>query len=106
MKKAGPISSRFDLLVCYDVNTVDKEGARRLRKVSKICVGYGQRVQYSVFECSLTDALLEKFQSRLLDIIDHEKDSLRFYRLTGGRENVVQVYGRDGFVDYSQPLIL
>ncbi len=104
--RKNSVVSRFDLLVCYDVNTTDPDGAKRLRKIAKVCVAYGQRVQYSVFECSLTDALLEKFQSRLLDIMDHDKDSLRFYRLIGSREIVVRVYGRDGFVDFTKPLIL
>ncbi len=106
MKKTPPTSVRFDLLVCYDVDTREKAGVKRLRRVAKVCVGHGQRVQYSVFECTLTDALFESFQSKLLDIIDHEQDSLRFYRLSGGRESAVQVYGRDTYVDFSDPLIL
>ena len=44
------------VLVTYDVNTESKEGRRRLRKVAKMCVNFGQRVQTSVFECILDAA--------------------------------------------------
>ena len=42
------------VLVTYDVNTETAAGRKRLRKVAKACVDYGQRVQNSVFECMLT----------------------------------------------------
>ena len=41
------------VLVTYDVNTETAAGRRRLRKVAKVCVDYGQRVQNSVFECQM-----------------------------------------------------
>jgi len=85
---------------------VEKEGRRRLRRVAKICEGYGQRVQWSVFECSVTDIELERMKQRLLKIIDEDEDSLRFYRLTGPRGEVVDVYGRDGYIDFHAPLVL
>ena len=44
------------VLVSYDVSTVDKKGPRRLRRVAKVCQNYGQRVQYSVFECIVDPA--------------------------------------------------
>lgn len=44
------------ILVTYDVDTTSKEGARRLRCVTKACLDYGQRVQNSVFECVVTEA--------------------------------------------------
>lgn len=95
------------LLVSYDVNTLTKEGRRRLRKVAKICEGYGQRVQLSVFECTLTETQLEKMKLRLLDTIEPEEDSLRVYRLYGAREEVVDAYGRDGYIDFtSEPLVI
>jgi CRISPR-associated protein Cas2 len=46
--------ARIDIVVTYDVNTEDAAGRKRLRKVAKICEAYGQRVQKSVFECSVT----------------------------------------------------
>ncbi len=69
------------ILITYDVNTTSAEGQKRLRKVAKICVNYGQRVQNSVFECSLDAAQLRNIKGMLCEIIDEEKDSLRFYNL-------------------------
>lgn len=67
------------ILVTYDVNTETVEGKKRLRKVAKICVNYGQRVQNSVFECILDAAQYVVFKATLLKLIDTEVDSLRFY---------------------------
>ena len=69
------------ILVTYDVNTETVEGKKRLRKVAKICVNYGQRVQNSVFECILDAAQYVVFKATLLKLIDTEVDSLRFYQL-------------------------
>lgn len=69
------------LLVTYDVNTENAEGRKRLRKVARCCVNYGQRVQNSVFECLVDNATYVKLKSQLVEMIDSEKDSLRFYRL-------------------------
>ena len=41
------------VLVSYDVETVSPGGARRLRRIARACQDYGQRVQFSVFECEL-----------------------------------------------------
>ena len=96
----------MDILVAYDVNTQDKEGQKRLRKVAKICEGYGQRVQYSVFECTVSEVKLQAFRHRLLKVIDPDKDSLRIYHLHGRRQDIVEAYGRDTWVDYNGPLIV
>jgi CRISPR-associated protein Cas2 len=96
----------MDILVSYDVNTQDKEGRRRLRRVAKICEGWGQRVQLSVFECRVSDVELERMKQRLLKVIDRELDSLRIYRLRGKREEVVEAFGRDSYVDFTEPLVL
>ncbi|WXJ88925.1 CRISPR-associated endoribonuclease Cas2 [Moorella thermoacetica] len=45
---------RMDIIVAYDVNMESKEGQARLRKVATICKNFGQRVQYSLFECRVT----------------------------------------------------
>jgi len=94
------------MLVTYDVNTETKEGRHRLQKVAKICEGYGQRVQKSVFECSLTDVLLVKMKQKLLKTIDPEQDSLRIYQLPGGREKCIECYGRDTYRDFQEPLVI
>lgn len=69
----------MNFVVTYDVATTTPAGQRRLRRVAKICEGYGQRVQYSVFEvvCSQTD--LAKLIAKLEDAIEPGEDSLRFY---------------------------
>lgn len=67
------------VLITYDVNTEDAAGRRRLRQIAKQCVNYGQRVQCSVFECLLDAAQCRSLQGRLCDIMDKDKDSLRFY---------------------------
>ncbi len=69
------------VLVTYDVSLKDARGARRLRRVAKACQDYGQRVQYSVFECLLDPAQWTFLKARLLDEIDPAVDSLRFYFL-------------------------
>ena len=69
------------VLITYDVNTSDAEGRKRLRKVAKQFQNYGQRVKNSVFECLIDTAQLKLLRTSLIDIIDAEKDSLRFYFL-------------------------
>ena len=69
------------VLVTYDVNTETKEGRTRLRRVARICVNYGQRVQHSVFECLLEPAQWVEMRSKLEKVIHEEKDSLRYYYL-------------------------
>jgi len=98
--------ARIDIVVTYDVNTEDAAGRKRLRKVAKICEAYGQRVQKSVFECSVTAPQMERMRHRLLKVIDNEADSLRIYRLVGGREGCVETYGRDTYEDYESPQIV
>ena len=81
------------ILVTYDVNTEDLEGRGRLRKVAKYCVKYGQRVQNSVFECILDEAQYRKVQHQLVNLINQEKDSLRFYNLGNAYQNKTEHFG-------------
>lgn len=69
------------VLVTYDVASSGAGGAARLRRVAKVCTQYGQRVQYSVFECLVDPAQYESMKHELLGLIDKEEDSLRFYNL-------------------------
>ena len=69
------------MLITYDVATGDATGRRRLRRVARLCQDYGQRVQYSVFECQVDLAQWTTLRARLLSEIDGSVDSLRFYRL-------------------------
>ncbi|GEA17592.1 CRISPR-associated endoribonuclease Cas2 3 [Moorella thermoacetica] len=97
---------RMDIIVAYDVNMESKEGQARLRKVATICKNFGQRVQYSLFECRVTPAQLEELIYSLRKVIDEKRDSLRIYILHGGREGSLRVYGQDRYVDFDGPLIL
>lgn len=69
------------ILVTYDVASSTPSGARRLRRVAKVCTQYGQRVQLSVFECLVDPGQYEQLKHELEDIIDKDTDSLRFYNL-------------------------
>lgn len=81
------------VLITYDVSTETSAGRKRLRKVAKTCVDYGQRVQNSVFECSLDAAQLCMVKNKLLSIIDEDMDSLRFYILGNNYKNKIEHYG-------------
>jgi len=94
------------VLISYDVSTETVDGRRRLRKVAQACLDFGQRVQKSVFECSVNEAQFEEVMRRLLDIIEKSEDSLRVYRLTEPKEKHVRVYGLDGTVNFEEPLVL
>ncbi len=95
----------MDILVTYDVNTETREGRGRLRKVATICKDFGQRVQYSVFECRVSAAQLESLRDRLLKVINEDEDSLRIYHLHPPREKNIESYGRDDYVSYEDPLV-
>ena len=94
------------VLITYDVNTNSELGTKRLRKVAKQCANYGQRVQNSVFECSLTPAQLVNLKKKLLDIIDEENDSIRFYNLGKNWQNRVEILGKDDSYDPDKDLLI
>ncbi|MDD6676804.1 MAG: CRISPR-associated endonuclease Cas2 [Oscillospiraceae bacterium] len=81
------------VLITYDVNTEDADGRKRLRKVAKECVNYGQRVQNSVFECVLDAAQYRLVKHKLEHLIDAEKDSLRFYNLGNNYQTKIEHIG-------------
>jgi len=97
---------RRDILISYDVNTEDKNGRRRLAQVARACKNYGQRVQYSVFECSVNEVGLERLRNKLKGIIKPETDSLRIYHLRGRREDYLEAYGVDKYIDFQDVLIV
>ena len=94
------------VLITYDVNTETKAGRTRLRKVAKQCVNYGQRVQNSVFECSLDNAKLIEVQHLLEGLIDKNVDSLRCYILGNKYKNKVIHIGAKPSFDVNDPLII
>lgn len=96
----------MELLVAYDVSTETPAGRRRLRRVAKVCEGYGQRVQQSVFECVVDGVRREELMNRLLEEIDQAEDSLRVYHLLEPRSRFTQVFGIQPAFDIRGPLIL
>lgn len=81
------------VLITYDVNTEDAAGRKRLRKIAKECVNYGQRVQNSVFECLLDAAQNKLLQHKLRGIMDENKDGLRFYYLGNHYQTKIEHFG-------------
>lgn len=96
----------MEILVTYDVSTETREGRKRLRRVATICLGYGQRVQQSVFECRVTAAQMEELEDRLVRTIDPAQDSLRIYRLAEPRQKYVKRHGTQPEFDLREPLII
>lgn len=94
------------VVIAYDVNTENAAGQRRLRRLAKQCANYGQRVQNSVFECSLDAAQYRLLKAKLCDIIDTERDSLRFYNLGNNYHNRIEHFGARSSYDADGPLIL
>ena len=93
------------ILITYDINTETSAGQKRLRKVAKQCQNYGQRVQNSVFECLVDPAQLTQLKHRLTELIDVEKDSLRFYYLGDKWSCRVEHVGAKVSIDLAGPLI-
>lgn len=94
------------VLVSYDVSTYDDGGQRRLRRLAKICQDSGQRVQYSVFECIVDPAQWVALKQRLIDEIDDEVDSLRFYFLGANWRNRIEHVGAKKSFDQEGPLVI
>jgi len=94
------------VLVSYDVSTTDPKGSRRLNRVAKACKDYGQRVQYSVFECIVDPAQWAVLKDRLIKEIDDKKDSLRFYYLGSNWRRRVEHVGAKKTIDQEGPLIV
>lgn len=89
----------------YDVSTETVDGRSRLRRVAKVCEGYGQRVQKSVFECTVNEAQLELLRHKLLLIINEHEDSLRIYRLREPRDKNRERWGVRAPLDQHEPLV-
>ncbi len=94
------------VLITYDVSTSEESGEKRLHKVAKQCQNYGQRVQNSVFECILDPAQLTQLKNQLIEIIDVEKDSLRFYYLGNEWRTRVEHIGAKKNIDLEGIIIV
>ena len=98
-------SDEMLVLITYDVNTETAAGKARLRKVAKQCVNYGTRVQNSVFECIMDAAKCREVKQILTEIIDKEKDSLRFYYLGDKYKTKIEHIGSKTTRKLDEPLI-
>jgi len=94
------------VLVTYDVSTTTVEGRRRLRRVARACLDYGQRAQNSVFECQVDPGQFAELKQRLLSVYDEREDSLRFYFLGANWRRRVEHHGAKPTVDLEGPLIV
>lgn len=94
------------ILITYDVETVDKPGQRRLRRVAQACEDYGTRAQKSVFECHVNQQQWALLRDRLLREVKLEKDSLRFYFLDERAVQRIEHHGAAKPVDLTAPLIV
>ena len=93
------------MLVAYDVNTETLAGRRRLRRVARACLDYGQRVQNSVFECEVDPARWATLKARLIAEIEPSADSLRFYRLGAQGRDRVEHFGAKPTLDLEGALV-
>lgn len=93
------------VLITYDVNTGTPAGCTRLRKVAKQCVNYGTRVQKSVFECVMDAAKCREVKQKLIEIINPNEDSLRFYYLGDQYKTKVEHIGANASIAVDEPLI-
>ncbi|MGA1860606.1 CRISPR-associated endonuclease Cas2 [Azospirillum sp. 11R-A] len=93
------------MLITYDVNTQDAAGRRRLRRVAKACRDFGQRVQFSVFECEVDPAQWTALRARLLGEIDQSTDSLRFYHLGANASRRIEHVGAKPALDLDGTLV-
>ncbi|WP_436717774.1 CRISPR-associated endonuclease Cas2 [Roseiconus lacunae] len=94
------------VLVTYDVATANAAGKRRLSRVAKTCLNYGQRVQNSVFECLVTPDQWTNLRHELISEIDATEDSLRFYFLGSNYKHRVEHVGSNPTTDLDDPLII
>ncbi len=94
------------VLITYDVNTEDNAGRRRLRKIAQTCLNYGQRGQFSVFECDLPREKWVLQRTQLLELYEPTKDSLRFYFLSTDDFEKAEHHGTKPSINYDEPLII
>lgn len=83
------------VIISYDVDFTETQGAKRLRKVAKICERYGVRVQNSVFETIVDSVQLTALKSELINVIDMERDTARFYNLGNKWNSKIDTIGKD-----------
>lgn len=93
------------MLISYDV-AKDEKGDKRLRHVAKILENYGQRVQYSVFECLVTPDQWVVLKHKLEKEINPKFDSLRYYSLGDKWQNRIEHVGQKKTINPQGVIIL
>ena len=96
----------MDVLIAYDIAETDGVGAVRLRRIAQVCERYGQRVQFSVFECRLSPERLARMIGEVQDVIDRHRDSVLMYRFPGRMAETKLRFGRDEAHELGQPWVL
>lgn len=94
------------VLVTYDVSTETPAGRRRLRRIARTCQDFGQRVQFSVFECEVEPAQWTRLRARLLSEFVADEDSMRFYILGANWKRRIEHHGAKPATDFDGPLII
>lgn len=94
------------VLITYDVRTTTPQGQKRLRKVARECVNFGQRVQDSVFECLVDPAEFAELRHRIESHIKPSEDSLRYYFLGANWQNRIEHVGVKNSYDPEGPLVV
>ncbi|MCH4156624.1 MAG: CRISPR-associated endonuclease Cas2 [Muribaculaceae bacterium] len=93
-------------LISYDVETSSADGKKRLRKVAKECVNYGQRVQNSVFECNINEVQLTILKDKIKSIINPTRDSVRIYKLGDNWIRRIESIGKETSFNTDGELII
>ena len=96
----------MDILVAYDIADTEGVGAVRLRRIAQVCEKYGQRVQFSVFECRLSPERLARMIGEIQDVIDRHRDSVLVYRFPGRMADSRVRYGRSAAHELGQPWVV
>ena len=96
----------MDILITYDIADTAGKGGRRLKRISQVCERYGERVQFSVFECRLSPTRMTRMIGEVQDVIDKELDSVIIYRLPKGFEDSRLRFGRQQEHEVGRPWIL
>ncbi len=83
------LSPAMLILVSYDI-----PDDRRRTKIASLLKDFGERVQYSVFECLVNEAALDRLRQRLVAKVVAEDDSVRIYRLCADCRGKVEILGK------------
>ena len=96
----------MDILVTYDIADTDKSGGSRLRQIAQICEKYGNRIQFSVFECRLSPTRFARMTGEIKEVINDQVDSVVIYRFGGNIEDAKLQLGRIQIRELDDPYII